>query len=207
MKAELLGDSEEKLALLTFWDAAFCAGVESVAIGMALPESRGLGADSVWLHFWGALSGMFAEMGDNYKQEKAKCPKQNGFCGFMHDCKLTRKSMETIRRIREAVSPQWRQALVGMDMESVMEFWRKIRRNKISNKTLTSRKGLTSDSSIEEVFAAPKDEQMRWAKEIARRSNAFMTDEKLEELRKRIAAALATLTMHQRSGIIGNRAF
>lgn len=43
MKAESLGDSEEKLALLTFWDAAFCAGVESVAIGMALPESRGLG--------------------------------------------------------------------------------------------------------------------------------------------------------------------
>ena len=93
--------------------------------------------------------------------------------------------METIRRIQEAVSPQWRQALVGMDMEAVMEFWRKIRRNKISNKA--SRKGLTSISSIEEVFAAPKDEQMRWAKEIARRSNAFMTDEKLEELRKREA--------------------
>ena len=70
MKAELLGDSEEKLALLTFWGAAFCAGVESVAIGMALPESRGLGADSVWLHFWGALSGMFAEMGDNTKTQK-----------------------------------------------------------------------------------------------------------------------------------------
>lgn len=68
MKAELLGDSEEKLALLTFWGAAFCAGVESVAIGMALPESRGLGADSVWLHFWGTLSGMFAEMGDNVQK-------------------------------------------------------------------------------------------------------------------------------------------
>ena len=53
MKAESLRVSEEKLALLIFWGAAFCVGVESVTIGMALLESRGLGADSVWLHFWG----------------------------------------------------------------------------------------------------------------------------------------------------------
>lgn len=84
-----------------------------------------------------------------------------------------------LRKIQNAVSPQWKYALLGIAAEVEMKFWKKINR-----KSRNVKKHLTFDSSIEEVFAAPLEEQDRWAEDIANRSNAFMA-KRLEELRKR----------------------